>query len=297
MTAAVLTCSDPLAPRRPDRHFAAEAAAAVMLGGHTALVDHDALLAGDARAAVARVPRDFGPVWYRGWMIPSRHYVVLADALEERGTVLHTSPAQYRAAHELPGWYRTFARVTPRSAWLPLRPRTVPGEAALASLATGIGTSGTGGSGSRAAVVKDYVKSRKHEWNEASFVPDTADTARMAAVVRRFVELQEDSLAGGIVLRSFERFTGEEARVWWVNGEAVQVTAHPDTPRSLPSPSVGPVAPLVRALDCPFVTTDMALREDGTWRVVEVGDGQVSGFPEGTDPRRVLQALIRTTQR
>lgn len=285
MTAAVLTCSDPLAPRRPDPRFAAEAKAIEALGGQVALIDHDALLAGDTRAAVTRVPRGLGPAWYRGWMIPSDRYALLAEALEERGTLLRTTPGQYRSAHELPGWYRVFAQRTPRSAWLPVRPRTVPGEAALASLASGIGSS--------AAVVKDYVKSRKHEWDEAAFVPDTADTGRLAAVVRRFVELQDDFLAGGIVLRAFEPFTGEEARVWWVGGEPVQVTAHPDTPDTTPAPPTGPVAPLVRELGCPFVTTDMALRDDGAWRVVEVGDGQVSGLPEGTDPHPVLEALLR----
>ncbi|KXK62753.1 hypothetical protein AWW66_06835 [Micromonospora rosaria] len=38
--------ADPLRPRRPDPHFAAEAAAAHAAGLDVALVDHDALAAG-----------------------------------------------------------------------------------------------------------------------------------------------------------------------------------------------------------------------------------------------------------
>jgi hypothetical protein len=52
----LLTCADPLNPRRADPHFAREAAAARELGMPVALIDHDALAAGDVEAAVRRVP-------------------------------------------------------------------------------------------------------------------------------------------------------------------------------------------------------------------------------------------------
>ena len=55
MSAAVLFPADPLSPRRVDPHFAAQAAAARELDGRVALIDHDALLAGDLAGAVRRV--------------------------------------------------------------------------------------------------------------------------------------------------------------------------------------------------------------------------------------------------
>ncbi|MFF2396799.1 ATP-grasp domain-containing protein [Nocardia sp. NPDC058114] len=90
-------------------------------------------------------------------------------------------------------------------------------------------------------MIKDYVKSRKYEWNTACFVPDLSDGAVLRRVVERFVELQGDSLAGGIVVREFEAF---------------------------------------------------ARRVDGTWRVIEVGDGQVSDLPAGVDPMELIGPLI-----
>jgi hypothetical protein len=110
----ILFCSDPLNPRRPDGHFAAEAEVA---GAARALIDHDALLAGDAAAAVGRVPAGSGPYWYRGWMIPVQRYADLAAALAARGVGLHTSPERYRRAHELPGWIDVFRDVTPETVW------------------------------------------------------------------------------------------------------------------------------------------------------------------------------------
>lgn len=279
-------CADALRPGRVDAHFAAEAEAVRALGHDVALVDHDALLAGDAAAATSRVPFGAGPAWYRGWMMSAERYAALSAALSERRVVLMTSPDQYRRAHELPGWYETFVAQTPLSTWLPLDPEgQPPGASALAEATAPLGEG--------PAMVKDYVKSRKHEWDEACYVPELGDTERLTRVVARFAALQGDDLAGGIVVRAFEPFVeaAGEARVWWTGGEPALVTAHPDTPDLRPAPDVDAVRPLVSGLKCPFVTTDLALREDGRWRVVEVGDGQVSDLPAGASVKTLAAAL------
>ncbi|MFD5783824.1 ATP-grasp domain-containing protein [Streptomyces sp. NPDC126933] len=284
MGAGFVFCADPLRASRTDPVFAEEAALAREHGAAVALLDHDALLAGDTAAALARVRRDSGPYWYRGWMMPAAVYETLERGLYERGCALLTGAGAYRRAHELPGWYEEFAHLTPRSGWQAGQPGAPPAQDELAALAAPLGT-GPG-------VVKDFVKSRKHEWDEACFVPELTDPAGVAAVVGRFFALQEDSLAGGVVLRAYERFVpGGEARVWWLDGTPVLTTAHPDTPGRLPEPELGAVRVAVRALGCRFVTTDMALREDGAWRVVEVGDGQVSGLPAGADATELFAAL------
>jgi hypothetical protein len=41
-----------------------------------------------------------------------------------------------------------------------------------------------------------------------------------------------------------------------------------------------------------FVTTDLARRADGRWRVIEVGDGQVSDLPSTVDPADLIRALL-----
>lgn len=249
-------------------------------GGAVGLVDHDALLQGDARQAVARVPEGLGSAWYRGWMMPGDRYAALAEALRRRGTALVVSPEQYRTAHELPGWYPAFAGITPPSAWRPAAPGENMAAEDLAVLAEAL-PPGPG-------IVKDYVKSRKHEWEQACFLPDLADTEGLTRVVRRFVELQEEFLAGGVVLRGFETFAkpesvADEVRVWWLDGEPRLLTPHPDSPfERAPVPGLDHVRPAVQRLGCPFVTTDMALRSDGVWRVVEVGDGQVSDVHPST---------------
>jgi hypothetical protein len=285
----IVFCSDPLHPHRVDEHFAAEAEAVRAAGGTVALIDHDALLRGDTDAAVHRVPQNLGPAWYRGWMITTGRYQDVSRALAARGCRLLVCPDDYRRAHELPGWYHTFAEVTPPSVWMPTEPNVVPSTDDLATLVAPFGTG--------AAMLKDYVKSRKHDWDEACYLPDLTDVTAVQRVVGRFVQLLDDFLAGGIVVRAFEPFItsgpdGGEARVWWLDGHPILIGAHPDTPDRQPQPDLTHIQPLVAALGCRFITTDLARRTDGAWRVVEVGDGQVSDLPRTVDPARLISPLL-----
>lgn len=286
VTTSLLLCNDPLRRARCDPYFAPQAAVARQAGAEVALLDHDALLLGHTDEAVRRVPHGLGAAWYRGWMIPTAVYTELSAALAQRGVHLLTTPTTYRAAHELPYWYATFAEATPASNWIPCEPGRPPGPHALARAAADL-PAGPG-------IVKDFVKSRKHDWEEACYLPDLADTPVVHAVVSRFVELQEDSLAGGIVLRSFEDLRRDvgEARIWWLDGEAVLTSAHPDTPGLRPAPVLDHIRPLVRRLGCRFITTDLAQRTDDTWRVIEIGDGQVSDLATSADPAALLGPLL-----
>lgn len=277
----LLVPSDPLRPRRPDEHFAAEAAAASALGCGVALVDHDALREpGGAGRAAARVPEGGGPAVYRGWMLSSGQYAALADAVGARGVTLRTSPAQYRRAHELPGWYAALRPVSPAAVWT-----AGDGAQEFRSACERLGPG--------PAVLRDYVKSMKHYWHEAAYIPDAADHAAAWKVASRFRGLREEEFAGGFALRRFEQLSSAEARTWWAGGTCRLVTAHPDTPGDLPPDiDLAPFAPLIGSLALPFATADLALRADGTWRIIELGDGQVSDRPSVTSPGVFLNAIL-----
>ena len=59
--------------------------------------------------------------------------------------------------------------------------------------------------GDQPVIVKDYVKSRKHEWFEACYIPSAADRQAVARVVRRFLELQGDDISEGLVFRAYRK--------------------------------------------------------------------------------------------
>lgn len=72
---------------------------------------------GDVDRAVAAVPAGGGEAVYRGWMPRSDRYAAFAEALQRRRVRLRTTPAQFRRAHELPGWYSALTELTPQSVW------------------------------------------------------------------------------------------------------------------------------------------------------------------------------------
>ncbi|MFC0434780.1 ATP-grasp domain-containing protein [Kutzneria buriramensis] len=260
--------ADPLRPRRADEHFAAEAAAARAAGVEVVLVDHDRLARGEA---VPLPP--LSDAVYRGWMLRSSDYALLSG--------MRASASLYRQAHEFPGWYSALAAVTPHSVWTSDFSRAAFGRARSES-------------GSGPAVLRDYTKSMKHYWSEAAFIPDLADADAAWAVASRFVELRDESLTGGFVLRRFEDFVAPELRTWWVDGECRIVGPHPDLPADtvVPQPDLTAIEPLVAALGLPFVTVDVVQRADGVWRVVELGDGQVSDRPAAVSPESLIGMLF-----
>ena len=264
--------------------FAAEAAAARQAGIPVAVIDHDAITqSGDARQAVAQVPEGHPDAVYRGWMVRAEQYEALAGALAARGTALRTTPARYQRAHELPGWYQAFAGLTPDSAWT-----SGDDRAAFDKARAELGASGP-------AVVRDYVKSMKHYWQTAMYIPDLADADIAWQVASQFRDAAGRGVHRGLraaPLRAIHRRRGAHLVG---QRQCALITPHPDTPQSPPaeprSLPLAQIAQRVTALGVAFATVDLALRADGTWRVVEVGDGQVSGLP-GTTPAADLIAAI-----
>ena len=114
---------------------------------------------------------------YRGWMLVLADYRRLYDALHKRGVELVNDPDAYRRGHHFPASYPAIEGMTPRSAWLPVDRLDI--DAAVDLVAT---------FGDRPVIIKDYVKSRKHEWAEACFIPHARDRQAARRVVENFIE-------------------------------------------------------------------------------------------------------------
>lgn len=261
--------SDPLNDRVVDPEFSVDATSARYANIPVTLVN-SYTLSGDTNVDFRRLPESGSTVFYRGWMLTESEYTVLFDAIKERGVRLLSTPEQYVSAHHLPGWYDIFVDFTPKTVVLPVNPTHDAILGAGASL------------GVDAFVVKDFVKSRKHEWDTACYAPDVTV---LPAVVDEFIRLQENYLVGSAVVREFVELNknAPEIRVWWANFVPVVSIVHPDfsgsTNVELDVVLIDALRSKVQELGNPFVTTDLAQDVNGEWVVIEVGDGQVSGFP------------------
>ena len=158
--------------------------------------------------------------------------------------------------------------------------------------------------GSAPVVVKDYVKSRKHEWAEACFIPSASDRASVERVVRRFLELQGDDLSEGLVFREFVEFEPlgrhprsempltKEFRLFFLDGQPIFWTPYWDEGDYAGlAPPVEMFAAVAGGVRSRFFTMDVAQRRDGDWMIVELGDAQVAGLPDHADVDGFYNAL------
>jgi hypothetical protein len=273
----------------PDSAYDAEVAAGKAQGLPFALIDFEALVNDrDPAKAVRRVvaPSDTTLGVYRGWMLKPPHYEELYRALLDKHIRLINSPEAYRHCHYLPESYPWIASQTAESVWMECT-GGVDFDRVMALLAP------LGGS---PVIVKDFVKSRKHEWSEACFIPSTSDRQAVERVVRRFVELQGDDLAGGLVFRRFLDLDPigvhpksgmpltREFRIFVLGGQTLACFRYRDEGTyGAETPPLAQFTGVMRNIRSRFYTMDVARQRTGGWVIMELGDGQVAGLPENAD--------------
>jgi hypothetical protein len=287
-------CSDPNEFRQPDPDYEAEVTLCDSLGSPRSLIDFECLTSGGPIDRVMRRVKTIDrpqPAVYRGWMMMIDQYESVYHALESRGLRLINTPQQYRHCHYLPENYSEIESCTPRSAWLPV------GEGFCVTAIHDVLRQ----FGDRAVIVKDYVKSQKHYWFEACFIPSASDRERAERVVDRFLELQDDTLAGGLVFREFVDLEPlarhsrsgmpltKEFRIFYLDREPVLVSEYWDEGEyGEIAPDLGPLNDIAKRVDSRFFAMDVGKRQDsGDWVIIELGDGQVSGLPERSEPEKL----------
>lgn len=294
-----IMCADPLRREVVDSAFMAEYGAARTAGFDVALASYEALVdGGDATRAVRRVAPNADPddlAIFRGWMLRPATYAALFAALSERGLTLINTPDAYRYCHELPQSYPVTQAHTPRTIWLP-GGRGIEFATIMEALRV---------FGDRPVIVKDYVKSQKHAWDEACFIPSAADEAAVARVVGRFLELQGDDLLGGLVFREYVAFQPltthsrsgmpltREYRLFFLDGQRLIASTYWEegdyTGGSKPPGDL--FTEVAQQVPSRFFTMDVAQRVDGIWMIVELGDGQVAGLPPSIAPETFYHTL------
>jgi hypothetical protein len=210
----------PLRPREVEPDFREERDAAAAAGFEVVLYSHEHLLEGNGARAVSQVPMRHGPsspCVMRGWMISEAQYALLHSQIATRGYELINTAAAYAEAHYLPLAYPLLDELTPKSVWTDacdLDAAWLLYEAF----------------GERDALVKDWVKSAKHRWDEACFLPARSTREHFMRVLRALMDDRGRLFEHGFVLRRFVPLVTsghdlrghpvtDEARLFFVDGE------------------------------------------------------------------------------
>ncbi|MDE5946306.1 MAG: ATP-grasp domain-containing protein [Oscillospiraceae bacterium] len=219
---------------------------------------------------------------YRGWMISPENYEKLYNIFAEKSYFLINTPEQYKYCHMISEWYDDFADFTPFTLYT-----DKISDKSIDNMLEQFGT--------RKAIIKDYVKSRKHEWYEACYIPDCSDKKNALKIIHTFIKRQGNNLAGGLVIREYNNLKPigfhhksgicifEEYRLFFLFGRLINVINYwnkTDLKCSLSNSELEYICNIAKKVKSNFFTVDIARKTNGNFIIIELGDGQVSGLQD-----------------
>ncbi|WP_297421859.1 ATP-grasp domain-containing protein [Clostridium sp.] len=286
-----LFCSDPLNKRKQDMDYAEEYEEAKANGFNVLLFSYEDLL----EFGKVNVPlsEEICRVIYRGWMLKPKDYECLYNNLAEKNYYLINKPMEYVNAHYLPNWYKHLEGLTPKTIWS----NGIPNEKEIIDMLKEFGE--------ESVIVKDYVKSRKHEWYKSCYIENASEIEKALQIVNNFIKGQGEDLNQGVVLREFVHLESigfheksgmpisNELRLFIFNYKVICTIGYWDGKGINEYPEfVDEVLEKLKNVKSNFFTVDIAKKCDGEWIVMELGDGQVSGLQD-YEVKRFYKDLIK----
>ena len=290
----VIFPNHPLKSRLPDPDYESEFNAARDAGFQCEVYSLERLRSGDVDETLLHCAPADSPneaILHRGWMMSDLLYAEFFKGLCDKGYLPITTPDAYAQAHYLPNAYALLEGRTAISKWI---------EGRDADRAWDLYSQ----MGKQAAIVKDFVKSAKHRWHEACFIPEETERGQFNEIIKAFLDARGNLFEKGIVLRRFHRFVklqddlrgqpvNEEYRLFmW---DAKLLAATPSLRGAGPLESLDEWQSIAKRFQNRFISIDVARQEDNSWLIVEVGDGGVSGLPDSIDAKYFYEALFEKT--
>jgi len=236
--------SAPFQIKVPDETYAAEHAVAIAAGLPVSLFSYEEFCAGGFHPFPAFSLGE--TICYRGSSLTLKDYQRLSESIRRAGAIPLTPPDDYKRCHYLPSWYPLLHNHTPKTLFFM---ETANVEAALRE------------QGWTRCFLKDYVKSLST--HGGSFITSLDQIPEVIRKMKKYRGMIE----GGLCAREMEDFVPETEQRYFVY-------------KGKPHAAEGEIPDLVllaaKLIKSPFFSVDIIQRKDGTPRIVELGDGQVS---------------------
>lgn len=278
----LLPC-EPMNTKKVDQDFQKEYEALVKMDFKVYLFDHDQFVG--YKQLISNIDfSDGGKMILRSWMLKGDQYRELYNTLSRNKIELINTPEQYLNCHYYPNVYKHIEKWAPRSIWF-----NKIDQVNVDICRNHIGTD---------IIIKDYVKSEKGFDNifhlENSLTPN-----EFFERVLKFKESRGKLFNEGIVFKEFcnLRKYGEktnEYRIFVYNHNIISVEQNTDLGYGQ-VPNYEFLKDIIPNIDSNFFTIDIAEKEDGSWMILECGDGQVSGLSPGQSEFIYYSAFLEKT--
>jgi hypothetical protein len=293
----ILFCESPFQSNKVDEDFEDQFVSAKENGFITLLFNFEDLISKDRFSiATKRINpgSNLGKVIYRGWMLTPGQYSILYNDLLTKNYKLINTVQEYQNCHYLPDSLRFIESRTPKTVF-----EKFDNENSIANL---IGK--TKIFGEKSVILKDYVKSEKHDWETACFVNDASDTDKLKQTINNLVSLRDKYLNEGIVVREFIELNAlaihsksgmpltEEYRLFFCNKKLVGIYDYwEEGDYKFPKPDTAEFEEIAKQIESNFFSMDIARQKNGEFIIIELGDGQVAGLPDKANRNEFYRQL------
>ena len=239
--------------------------------------DYDTFIA-DGILKLNKQPNEITSTLLRGWMLDEETYQSFYNKLLDKNIKLITSPQEYCNTHLFPNIYEFIKEDTPKTLVYPDECNVNLSEIKSCF---------------KKFLVKDYVKSVK-ETNFPTFFDNSISDTEFERYLNIFKDYRGNLFTGGFCIKEFIELKKygnctNEWRVFYMNKNIISISQNslqPDFVNKVPKELIDKY----KNLPSPFYTVDYAELTDGTWKILEAGDGQVSGL----SPNQDAESFFRT---
>ncbi|MDE6500948.1 MAG: ATP-grasp domain-containing protein [Ruminococcus sp.] len=227
-----------------------------------------------------RVPDSPCNAVMRGWMMKPEQYTAFYEKLYNHNIRLITTPEEYTLMHIFPNIYNVFGNDTARMKIFPLHE-----QIDVESVKKAFGK----------FMVKDFVKSLKGS-QFPKFFDCSVTQEQFNEYMEVFYKYRGNLLTGGICIKEFldlKRYNGKtnEYRVFYINNKIATVSGNSGQEQNTNQPPTE-LLEKYSNLQSRYYTIDYAELSDGTWKVIETGDGSVSGLPKNQNIYNYFRTLF-----
>lgn len=215
----------------------------------------------------------------RGWMMKPEQYRIFYEELYSKNIHLITEPKEYALMHLFPNVYGFFGDDTAKMKIYPLYEQINIEEVKKSF---------------NRFIIKDFVKSVKGT-EFPRFFDNSVTQEEFDKCMEVFYKYRGSLLSGGICVKEFLnlKFYNEksnEYRVFYINNEIATVSRNSGQENCTQEPPKE-LLEKYKNLSSHYYTIDYAELTDGTWKVIEAGDGSVSGLSQNQNEKQYFRIL------
>lgn len=265
---------------KADEQLSSEFSAAENAGFDIILFDFDKFIK-EGVIKLSNTPDAIILATYRGWMMKPNDYDKFYNELLNNNIRLITAPKEYQNFHIFPNIYPALKEDTAKT--------LVYGFGQQPNYEEIISTF-------YRFMIKDFVKSVKGT-DFPKFFESSVSKDEFDHWIDIFYEYRGDLFTGGICVKEFfdlKKYDGKvnEYRVFYINNKPATISRNSGQPIYTPQPPMQLIEKY-SFLHSPFYTVDYAELQDGSWKIIEAGDGSVSGLSQWQDYNIFFRTLYQ----